>query len=300
MRPALKVLVTAVVAISVGLWLFAAWRRVGQESEVRYARERLKREFLERSVTARQLTAEQGKEWREEVRALSRWYAEELAAQRTRYPAALSAPVEAARAAREKEKDRDGARAEWQRWAEEKFHLVTEGRYEPLASSADRGLHLDILSIEPAANPVGGGRALRVEFALWGAPRRLDREVQAGGGRTTVHTVVPLSFKQLSVQILDAQGKVYAEATGPGEPYQKLADPERFVEEFPAGILFGTWYLDALPREAARVVITLPVESRGQAGAEVTANFRFDLPVAESWRIAPGEAYQAETREAPR
>ncbi len=300
MRPALKVLVTAIVAISVGIWLLAAWRRTGQQAEVRVARERLKREFLERSVTARQLPGEQAKEWREEVRSLARWYADELSEQRNRFPTALAPPAEAARAAREKEKDRDGARAEWQRWAEERFHLFTEGRYEPVASSADRGLHLDLLSVEPAANPAGGGRALRVEFALWGAPRRLDRETQPGGGRTTLRTVVPLSFKQLAIQILDAQGKVYAEASGPGEPYQKLADPERFVEEFPAGILFGTWYIDAFPREAARVVVTLPVESRGQSGAEATANFRFDLPVVDAWRLAPGEAYQAETREAPR
>jgi len=300
MKPALRVLITSVVALAVGVWLFGAWHRSSQQLEARFARERLKREFLERSAAARQLPAEQAKEWREEVKALARWYTDELANERGRFPTGYMTPAEATRAAREKEKDKDGARAEWQRYAEERFRLFAEGRYEPLAVSADRGLHLDLLSVEPSANPVGGGRALRVEFALWGAPRRFEREASPGGGRTTVHTVVALAFKQLQVQILDAQGKVYAEMSGAGEPYQKLAEPERFVDEFPPGVLFGTWYLDALPREAARVVITLPVETHGQAGASVPASFRFDLPVAEAWRILPGERFQAETREAPR
>ncbi|HTP52027.1 MAG TPA: hypothetical protein VMK42_15135 [Anaeromyxobacteraceae bacterium] len=300
MKPALKVLLTAVVALALGVWVFGSWRRSSQQLEARLAREHLKREFLERSFAARELSGEQAKEWREEVRGLARWYADELAAVRSRFPAGLAAPAEAARAAREREKDKEGARAEWQRYAEERFRLLTEGRYEPLASAADHGLHLDLLSLEPAQNPVGGGRAVKVEFALWGAPRRFERDVAPGGGRATLHTVVGLAFKQLDVQILDEKGKTYAEMSGPGEPYQKLGDPERFIEEFPPGILFGTWYLDALPREAARLVLTVPVESHGQAGASAAASFRFDLPVAESWRIAPGEVYQAETREGPR
>jgi len=300
MRPALKVLVTAVVALAIGAWAFGAWRRASQVADARLARERLKREFLERSAAARQIPPEQSREWRTEVRALTQWYGEEVRALRDRYPDTLSAPVEAARAAREREKDKDGARAEWRRWAEDRVRLRMEGRSEPLASASDRGLHLDLLSVEPAANPAGGARALRVDFALWGAPRRTDREVPPAGGRATVHTTVALAFKQLAVQMLDDKGRPCAEMSGPGEPYQKLADPERFVEEFPPGILFGSWYLDALPREASRIVLGLSAESRGLAGAAPAASFRFDLPVAEAWRLPPGEPFQAETREAPR
>jgi len=298
MRPALKVLVTAVVAVAVLAWLFGAWRRVSQQAEARYARERLKREFLERSEVARELSCDQAGDWRVEVRALSHWYADEVLSVRNRYPEGLGAPAEGAPAPRDPEKE--GARADWRRYAEDRFKVFSDGHYDPVACSVDRGMHLDLLSVEPAANPAGGSRALRVEFALWGAPRRTDREVPPGGGRATVHTVIPCAFKELKVQMLDAQGKTCAEMSGPGEPYQKLADPERFVEEFPPGILFGAWYWDALPREAARLVVTLPLESHGLAGATAVANFRFDLPVSDSWRLPPGEAFQAETREAPR
>ena len=72
------------------------------------------------------------------------------------------------------------------------------------------------------------------------------------------------------------------------------------MEDFPPGVLFGTWTVDAFPREAARVAVALQVEARGQSGASVPASFRLELPVPEAWRIGPGEAYQAETREAPR
>jgi len=295
MKPVLRILVVAVVALGVGVWLASSWRRASHLAESRVSRERLKREFLERSVVARQLPAEQAREWREEVRGLSRWYAEELAAIRSRYPAARATPV-GADAPREKEKE--GARAEWQRYAEERHRMLSEGRYEPLASAADRGMHLDLLAVEPAANPAGGGKALRIDFALWGAPRRTDREVAPGGGKATVRTLVPVAFKQLAFHFQDAQGKAYGEMTGPGEPYQKLADPERLVEDFAPGVLFGTWYVDAFPREAARVALTLPVEARGQSGAGVTSTFRLELLVPDAWKLAPGEAYQAETREA--
>jgi hypothetical protein len=295
-KPALRVLVTAVVALALGAWLFGTWRRATHQAEARLARERAKREFLERSVVARQLPADREREWRDEVRGLARWYASELAGIRDRWPGAAASGGDGSR---ERDRDVEGTRAEWRRYAEERFRLLAEGRYEPLAAAADRGLHLDLLAIEPGPNPSGGGRALRVDFALWGAPRRTERDVAPGGGKATLRTVVPVAFQQISFQFLDAQGKLYGEMTGPGEPYQKLAEPERLVEDFPPGVLFGSWWVEAFPREAVRAVVTLSTAARGQAGAEVLSTFRLDLPVAEAWRIAAGETYRAETREAP-
>jgi hypothetical protein len=294
MKPALRIAVVAVVALGIGAWLAGSFRRVTHLAEWRAGRERIKRELVERSAAARQLGPEQAREWREEVRALARWYGDELQALRSRYPAAAGSATAAPPPA---DREKEGARAEWQRYAEERHRLVAEGRYEPVASTSDRGLHLDLLAVEPAASPTGGGRALRIDFALWGAPRRTDRET-APGGKTTVRTVVPLAFRQLAFAFLDAQGRAYGEMSGPGEPYQKLADPERFVEDFLPGVLFGTWYVDAFPREAARVTMTLQAEARGQSGASVPATLRVELPVPDAWKIAAGETYQAETREA--
>jgi hypothetical protein len=293
MKPAIRLLLAAAFALALALWLFGAWRKASDLADLRVSRERLKREMLERSAAARQLGAEQAKEWGAEIRALSRWYSDEVQGLRNRHHATARTPAPPAREA-------DAARAEWQQWAEDRYKLLTEGKYAPLAVAVDRGLHMDLLSIAPGPNPAGGGTALRVDFAIWGAPRRTDKEPVQGSSRNVLRTVVPMAFKQLSFQFLDAAGKPYGEMTGSGEPYQKLADPERFVEDFPPGVLFGTWYVDRFPREAVRSVVTVSVETRGQAGGDAVSTFKFDLPVEEAWRIAAGETYQAVPREGPR
>ena len=77
-KPALKAIAAAVVALALGVWLVGAWRRSTQHAEARLARERAKREFLERAAVARQLPGEREREWREEVRSLARWYGGEV------------------------------------------------------------------------------------------------------------------------------------------------------------------------------------------------------------------------------
>lgn len=294
MNPVVRVTVPLVVAAAAAAALFGAWRSGSENQEARLERAQLKREFLERASVSREISPERQKEWREEARALLRWYFDEVAAVRNRHPGAKGRASEPARG---RGKDDEAARAEWQRYAGERLALLRDGKYEPLWSLADRGLRLDLLSFEAARHP-DGERALRVDFALWGAPRRVEKEAAPGASRPTVRVVVPVSFRQIAFQFLDPKGKVYGEMNGPGEPYMKLADPERFHEDFPPGIVFGTWYLDLFPREAARAVFTLGVEARGQAGTEVSASYKLDLPVREEWRLPPGERFKGETREA--
>lgn len=294
MNPVVRVTVPLVVAGAAAAALLTTWRARSDAAEARLERAQLKREFLERGSLSRQVAPDRPKEWRDEARALLRWYFDELAASRNRHPGAARA-AEAARPAKGKE---DEARAEWQRYAQERLAMLRDGKYEPLWSLVDRGLRLDVLTLAPDKNPAGGGRALRIDFALWGAPRRLEKETVPGTTRTVTKAVVPVAFRQLAFQFLDDKGKPYGEMTGPGEPYMKLNDPERFSEDFPPGILFGTWYVDAFPREAAKVIFTLGAEARGQSGADVSASYKLELPVADAWKIGQGEAYQAETREA--
>jgi hypothetical protein len=300
MNPVVRVTVPLVVLAAGAAALFSSWRTRSDAAEARLERAQLKREFLERGSLSREVAPDKPKEWRDEARALLRWYFDELATWRNRHPAFARA-AEAPRPAKGKEakaKDEAAARAEWQRYADERLAQLRDGKYEPLWSLADRGLRLDVLSFGPASNPEGGGRSLRIDFALWGAPRRMEKETVPGTTRTVTKAVVPAAFRQLGFQFFDDKGKPYGEMTGPGEPYMKLVDPERFSEDFPPGVLFGTWYVDPFPREAAKVVFTLGVEARGQSGADVSASYKLELPVAEAWKIGQGEKYQAETREA--
>jgi hypothetical protein len=109
---------------------------------------------------------------------------------------------------------------------------------------------------------------------------------------------VPVAFTRIAFRFLDPAGKLYGEMTGPGEPYQKLADPERFVDDFPPGVLFGTWWVELFPREAASVEIELVADLRGPSGAVRPATFVATLPVSEAWKLPPGATFQAEVREA--
>ena len=72
-------------------------------------------------------------------------------------------------------------------------------------------------------------------------------------------------MKGLQFRFLDAGGKMYGEMSGPGEPYQKLVDPERFAPDFPPGVLLGTWWVELLPREAVSTEVKLDVDVRGPA-----------------------------------
>jgi len=291
------VLATVALALGAGALLLVTFRSRGEGAEARLARAQLKREFLERGAPSRQLPADRARDWRDDSRALLRWYFDELAAIAARYPGERKKPPEPAGKGKGREKDGQAAQAEWQRYAEERMALMRDGKYEPVLSGGENSLRLDLLALEPAANPASGEKGIRVEFALWGVPRRVDRETQVGTSRTVTRVTVPVTFRELSVRFLDAKGKPYGEMTGPGEPYQKLADPERFVEDFPPGILFGTWYLDLFPREAARAELVLSAEARG-AGAAVLAGYRFELPLREEWKLPVGEPFKAQMREA--
>ena len=61
--------------------------------------------------------------------------------------------------------------------------------YAPALSAVDQGLRLDVLALRAGEHPETHERALRIDFALWGAPRRIDRE-SGPSERPTLHVSV--------------------------------------------------------------------------------------------------------------
>jgi hypothetical protein len=293
------------VALPVGLAILAAvatlnaFRSRGELSAALVERAQLKREFVERAAVGRALPPERIDEWRDEAAALFRWYLQELSAIRNRHPTVPAAPTGAVAAAEERKgKLSDKERAsyeEWQKLAEGRFALVKEARYAPLFTSTVEGMRLDVLATEPGPHPAGGDAGLRIDFALWGAPRRVEKEKQ--GDVTTTKVLLPIVFRRIAFRMLDEKGKLYGEMNGPGEPFQKLSDPERWVEDFPPGVVFGSWWVDLLPREAVTTEMELEVSLRGASGNERTGLFKLTMPVREEWRVPVGAAYEAQTRE---
>jgi len=300
MKRLLLVALPAGLAILGAILLLDAWRGRGDAFEARLERARLKREFAERSALARALPAQPVDEWRAESAALIRWYVEGLSAIRNRHPGEPPRPSALEAAEGEKklaEKDR-ALLKDFQRYADERFELLRGARYAPLASAVAEGLRLDLLTIQPGPSPEGGGPGLRIDVALWGAPRLLEREAGAGDKATT-RTVVPVALRQLGIKLVDEKGGQFGGMTGGGEPHQKLADGERFVEDFPPSILFGTYWIELLPREPRSLEFELAVAIRGAGGRERPALLTVAMPIEEAWRLPPGVDFKGEVRIGP-
>ncbi len=298
MRKLLLVALPVGLAVLAGVLLVTSSRSQTETAEARLERARLKRDFTERAQAAKAIPPDRLPEWQAEVAALSRWYFDELTGIRNRHPGETPRPTGVQAAEEEKKskkKEERDAIADFQAYAESRFQLLREGRYAPLASAFADGLRLDLVAIAPGASP-GAGPGLRIDFALWGAPRYLERE--RASDRNVTRNVVPVAFKQIAVHFLDPAGKLYGEMSGGGEPYQKLTDPERFVDDFPPGVLFGTWWVELFPREAATAELELAGDVRAPSGAVRPVTFQTKLPVPEAWKLPPGATFQAEVREA--
>ncbi len=297
MKKLFLVALPAGLAVLAAILLVNAFRTRSETSEARLERARLKRDFAERAALAKALPPDRPTEWVAEVSALSRWYFDELAAVRNRHPLETPRPVgvEAAAQERKLKPEEKSALEDFQKYADARLSLLRDGKYAALASAAAEGLRLDLVSIEPGASPEGAP-GLRIDFGLWGTPRWVERE--RSGDKSVTRGVTPVAFKQLVLRFMDATGKQYGEMSGAGEPYQKLSDPERFSDEFPPGVLFGTWWVELFPRESATVQLELSADVRAPSGAVRPATFQASLPVPEAWKLPPGATFQAETREA--
>jgi hypothetical protein len=299
MRRLLWVAMPAGLGVLLVILLQNAWHARTDAFEARQERARVKREFVERSAVGRALPAADGEAWRSEAAALLRTYVEAIIASRNRHPGEPARPSALAQAEEERKvADKDRATLlDFQKYADDRWALVKGGRYAPVASAVAEGLRLDLLSIQPGPSPDGGGPGLKIEFALWGVPRLLERETT--GEKAVTRTVSPVSLRQLSVKLHDVKGALFGGMAGGGEPHQKLLDPERFVEDFPPSILFGTYWLELLPRSPVSMELELTAAVHGASGREWPAVFTVNLPIDDSWRLPPGADFKAEVREGP-
>ncbi len=300
MRKLLLVALPAGLAVLAAVLLVSSLRSRSESADARLERSRLKRDFAERAALAKAMPVAPPAEWQAEVSALSRWYFDELAAIRNRYPREVPRAIGAEAAEQERKgklkKEERAALEDFQKYADSRLATLREGRYSVLASAAAEGLRLDVMTVEPGSAPEGGGKGLRIEFGLWGVPRYLERE--RSGDVTVTRSTLPIAFKRLALRFLDASGKLYGEMNGPGEPYQKLSDPERFSEDFPPDVLFGTWWVELFPREAVTLELEVAADVRAPTGALRPLAFQASLPIPEAWKLPPGATFQAEMREA--
>jgi hypothetical protein len=305
MNPVLRTLLLVGAVLIAGIFMISNYSQKVDGHKFETELTRLKQEFIERGQVGRHIPADRDKDWKDEVRGLTRWYFEELAAIYNRHPNQKSRVTGMAALRMEKEKGKIKEAdwpnyEEWGKITEENFKTLREGKYDPMITGSDKGLHLDILAMQAATNPSNKEKAVRIDFALWGGPRRIEKDQQAGTSRVVTRTVVPVQFRQIAFKFIDDKGHIYGEMSGSAEPYQKIVDPERWVEDFPPQIMFGTWYVDLFPREATKAEVTLNIDARGVAGADVQANYRWEIPVRDDWKLSEGESFKADTLEMPK
>jgi hypothetical protein len=295
MRKLLFVALPFGLAVLAAVLLVDAMRSRTEAADARLERARLKRDFTERAQAAKAVPPDRPAEWQAEVVALSRWYFDELQGIRNRHPGEPPRPTGVQAAEEERKGKLEAEQREqledFQKYAESRLALLRDGSYAVVASAPAEGLRLDLVAVETGKSP-DGAPGLRVDFALWGAPRYVERERTKD--KTVTRNLVPVSFKRMVFEFLDPTGKVYGEMSGAGEPYQKLSDPERFVDDFPPGVLFGTWWAEPFPREAATVKFTLDADVRAPSGAVRPATFTVALPVPEAWKLPPGTAFEGQ------
>jgi hypothetical protein len=297
MRKLLFVALPFGLAVLGAVLLINTMRARTESSYARLERARLKRDFTERAQAAKAIPVDKPAEWQAEVAALARWYFEELQGIKNRHPGEPPRPTGVQAAEEEQKgklkKEQREQLEDFQRYAESRLAILKEGRYAAVGSAAAEGLRLDLVSIESGKSPEGTP-GLRIDFALWGAPRYVERE--RTNDKTVTRSVVPVAFKRIAFDFLDPTGKVYGAMNGAGEPYQKLSDPERFVDDFPSGVLFGTWWVEPFPREAATVKLDVDADLREPSGAVRPATFTVTMPVPEPWKLPPGTAFQGEVQ----
>ena len=292
---ALRVVVPVVIGLVLVLAITTRIVRQSDAHEYFAQHEAIRREMADRSAVARGVAGPAGIE---EARAVLRWWTESLAELRKRHPRPSSRDERAieqrAHAARVTLGD-DAAPGF--RYADGRVAVLRQG-YSPVLTAADQGVRLDILAIAAGEHPDTHERALRIDFALWGVPRRFDREPSVEGRPSSTRVVVPLSFRSIRFRFIDAAGNTYGEMVGTGEPYLVLKDPERFSSDLPPGIALGTWWVDPFPREATRVELTIGVQIQGMTSAALAPTFHWEVPVPDEWKLRPGEPYRAEPRTA--
>lgn len=168
-------------------------------------------------------------------------------------------------------------RAAWE--SVKKSMDMLKGDYQPLWTSTDRGMRLDIVSAD-----VSGGM-IKMPFVLWGAQRELKDE-----GRNMKRMVTSATFRS-TWKLFDNKGKLLGEVNVDGA--EGVVDfPERYVEMFPPQMVIGTFPMDLLPAEASKLEISWSVTSRAQSGGEALANYVWKMDTPAEWKLKAGEKWE--------
>jgi hypothetical protein len=306
-NPIVKLLVVVALVLGGGYYGMNLYKAKVAEYDHRLDLERIRREYLERAPLARDIP--EANKYAEEMRALFKWYFGELTEHYNKFGAfknydRVMQEFEA------RKKNKKLSEKEFEQY-EERFKLakgmwdaLKEGRYDPIFTSAERGLRFDIYKVE--ALPDSKDPKVRLWVALYGAQRKWN--VDTSGGFKVSKLNVNAHFQGLILQGFTAKDKQVVEQAVSGEPF-KIDHPERWIEEFPPSMVFAHYDLPLLPYDVEveagkpaqtveRAEFAFTVSTRSVvSGEEVLVAFTWKTPLKPEWKLPPGKKWEGATEE---
>lgn len=294
-NPIVKLAIVLVILVGGGYFGLTNYRAKKTEYENKLGLERIRREWLERQPLARLMP--DAEKYRFEQLQLFKWYFNELTEHYNKFQGLknyerFSDDLEL-RKRQKKIKDNEYAPyAERYKLTFDLWEAMRTGKYETIFTAQDRGLRFDVYRQETA------GDKLRLYYALYGTQRKWTADTTSGP--KILKLTVNANFHSLSFSGLDADGKEIRKFDATGEPY-KIDNPERFIEEFPPGIVFGYYDLPKIPSEVITAELTFDIATRSVlSGEEVPAKFVWKQPLPADWKGGNwGDAQEQVREEAP-
>ncbi|MGC4114103.1 MAG: hypothetical protein QM765_05645 [Myxococcales bacterium] len=296
-NPIVKLIVVLAIVLGGGFYGLTTYRKAKNEYEHKLDLERIRREWLERQPLARQLAAPD--KYRFEQQALFKWYFNELTEHYNKFQGMkdyekFGDDLEAKKRAKKVKDNEYTLLSERYKSTLDFWELAKGNKYDPVFTAVDNGLRFDIYKVESIADPKEP--KLRLSYALWGTQRKWSVDTSAGSKVLKLN--VNASFHELTVLGLDEAGKEVTRMTAAGDPY-KIDNPERFIEEFPPGVVFGAYDLPKIPSNVNTVEITWDIGTRSVlSGEEVSGKFVWKQPLPSEWKGGNWSDAQEQVREA--
>jgi hypothetical protein len=300
-NPLIKLGLIVVVLIG-GSWFgISAYRHKTTDYEHRLDLERIRQEFLERAPLARLM--ESPEKYRYEEAQLLKWYFNELNDHYNRFQGLKDydrflVDLDERKKTHKIKEGEYASYAERFKATKELFERLRTGKYDPVFTAGDKGLRFDIYEVQPSPDPKEP--KLRLSYALWGAQRKWA--VDSTAGLKVTHLNVSARFHEMVFSGLDADGKEIRKMSASGDPY-KIDHPERFIDEFPPGLVFGYFEIPKIPSEVVTAELTYTLSTRSVfSGEEVEGKFVWKQPLPSEWKLPPGagwEGAQEQVREDP-
>jgi hypothetical protein len=150
------------------------------------------------------------------------------------------------------------------------FEELSQGKYQPLYSNADKSFRFDITQIQADTH-------VKISFVHWGA-------------RTAVN------YKTVAANIQTDNKRDKHQMIAENQAPTLVFEPEHWLKEFIPDVQIGYYEFPKFPSEAKTVDLQFDFEliTPGGTALPVSAHFA-SIPVGDTWKVATGEKWEEQT-----